>query len=241
MYMIWGAGQPIILFDLCAVASRIQSMRQIQVLLVDDHALVRAGFRGLLQSLPGVEVVAEAKDGREALSKAHNYRPDVVFMDIAMPALNGLEATARLKRELPDIQVVIISMHADEKSVLQALRAGASGYLLKNADVVELEIALRAVIHGETYLSPPVSKHVITGYVQRVKGESNLLDHLTPRQREVLQLIAEGHTTQQIAHVLDISVKTVETHRRNLMDRLEIYDIAGLVRYAIRVGLVAPE
>ena len=216
-------------------------MSAIRVLLADDHTLVRVGFRTLLESLPDVNVVAEAGDGREALRLIDEHRPDVTLMDIAMPGLNGLEATARATEAFPHCRVIVLSMHLNEEYVLQALRAGASGYLLKDSGLAELEIAVRAVARGETYLSPPVSKQVIADYVQRVGGEAGSFERLTPRQREVLQLIAEGHTTQGIAHQLGISVKTIETHRAQLMERLDIHDIAGLVRYAIRVGLASAE
>jgi DNA-binding NarL/FixJ family response regulator len=223
-------------------------MNVIRVLLADDHTLVRAGIRSLLQNLPGIQVVGEAGNGREALSRIEALRPDVVLMDIAMSDLNGLEATARVIKEYPGVRVIILSMHANEEYVWQALRAGASGYLLKDAGMAELEIAVKAVARGETYLSPPISKQVISDYMHRTGGEpepgggsAHELDRLTPRQREILQLIAEGSTTQAIAQKLDISIKTVETHRTQLMERLNIHDIAGLVRYAIRVGLVKPD
>ncbi len=216
-------------------------MRPIRVLLADDHTLVRAGLRSLLQDVEGVEVVAEAADGREALELIARHRPDVVLMDIAMPGMNGLEATLRAAREHPGVRVVILSTHAVEEYVLQALRAGAAGYLLKNADTAELALALKSVHRGETYLSPPVSKHVVADYVRRVGAAPGPLERLTPRQREVLQLVAEGNTTKEIASKLGISVKTVETHRAQLMQQLDIHDVAGLVRCAIRLGLIEPE
>lgn len=215
-------------------------MGSIRVLLADDHVLVRAGFRNMLQTLNGVDVIAEADDGRQALSLVEEHRPDVVLMDIAMPGLNGLEAATRVSEDFPGVNVVILSMHANEEYVLRALRAGAAGYLLKDADPAELELAVRAAVRGETYLSPRISRQV-TEYVQRTGEETSSLERLTPRQREVLQLIAEGHTSRGIAHILDISVKTVETHRAGLMDRLGIRDIAGLVRYAIQKGIVSPD
>jgi DNA-binding NarL/FixJ family response regulator len=212
---------------------------------VDDHGLVRAGIRALLESLDGIQVLEEADDGREALRLIELHRPDVVLMDIAMSGLNGLEATKRVNRDFPETRVIILSMHANEEYVLQSLRAGAAGYLLKDAGTVELEIAIKAVAGGETYLSPPVSKHVISDYVRRMSaGEQetpSTLDRLTLRQREILQLIAEGQTTQEIARLLNIGVKTVETHRMQLMERLDIHDVAGLVRYAIRVGLISAD
>jgi DNA-binding NarL/FixJ family response regulator len=213
-------------------------MKPIRMMLAEDHTLVRAGIRALLQNLEEVEVVAEAGDGREALRLVEIHEPDVVLMDIAMAGLNGLEATARISKTFPNVRVIILSMHANEEYVLQALRAGAVGYLLKDAGTAELELAIRAVARNETYLSPLVSKHVVADYVRRVGGEPSSLERLTRRQREILQLIAEGHSTQEIAQMLSISGKTVETHRSQLMERLDIHDVAGLVRYAIRMGLV---
>jgi DNA-binding NarL/FixJ family response regulator len=213
-------------------------MKPIRVLIADDHTLVRAGIRALLEKLPGVQVVAEASDGREALRLVKTHQPDVVLMDIAMRGLNGLEATERTVKEFPKIKVLILSMHTSEEYVWQALNAGAVGYLLKGSDLDELAFAIKAVTRGGTYLSPPISKQVISDYVRRVGGEKSLLERLTPRQREVLQLIAEGATTKDIAKTLGISVKTVETHRTQLMERLDIHDVAGLVHYAIKTGLV---
>ncbi|WP_341530811.1 response regulator transcription factor [Nostoc sp. UHCC 0302] len=210
----------------------------IRVLLVDNHTLVRAGLRALIQNIQGIQVVAEAGDGREALRSLGEHQPDVVLMDIAMPEMNGLEAAAHVVKEFPLVRVVILSMHANEEYVLQALRLGAMGYLLKDAGISELELALRAVCQGETYLSPAVSKHVVSNYLQRVGNKFSSSTQLTSRQREILQLIAEGRTTKEIAELLYISVKTVETHRMQLMKRLDIFDVAGLVRYAIRTGLV---
>lgn len=214
-------------------------MNRVRVLLADDHALVRAGIRALLEGLDGVSVVAEAGTGGEVLALAQRHRPDVILLDISMPGMNGLDASAQLRRELPEVRVVMLSMHANEEYVLQALRAGAVGYLLKDSATAELELALKAVMQGETYLSPPISKQVVDGYVQRVGAEQPFADNLTPRQRQVLQLIAEGHSTKEIAYRLELSVKTVETHRAQLMERLQIRDIAGLVKYAIRSGLAS--
>jgi DNA-binding NarL/FixJ family response regulator len=213
----------------------------IRVLLVDDHKLVRAGFRALLDSLGEVQVVAEAGNGRDALRQMEAHRPDVVLMDISMPGLNGLEATARAAKEFPWAGVIVLSMHANEEYVLRALRSGAAGYLLKDASSAELELAVRAVAGGDTYLSPPVSHHVVEAYVERVGDRLSPVDRLTPRQREILQLVAEGHTTRQIAHLLGLTAKTVETHRAQLMERLDIHDIAGLVRFAVQSGIVALE
>ena len=216
-------------------------MKSIRILLADDHTLVRAGIRSLVQALSGIQVVAEAGDGREALSLIELHQPDVAVLDIAMPGLNGLEVAAQVADNFPYVRVIILSMHATEEYVLRALRAGAAGYLLKDADTAELELAIKAVTRGETYLSPAVSKH-ITEYIRRVGEEAHsTLERLTPRQREVLQLVAEGHTTQEIARMMNLSTKTVETHRTQLMERLDIHDIAGLVRYAVREGLVILE
>ncbi len=213
-------------------------METIRVLIADDHTLVRAGIRALLQGLEGVEVVAEAGDGREAMALAQVHRPDVVVTDIAMPHVSGLELAGRVARELPEARVIILSMHGNEEYASRALQAGAAGYLLKDSGLAELELAVRAVARGETYLSPAVSKHVIADYLRRTGGAPPESGSLTPRQRQVLRLIAEGKTTKAIARVLGVSVKTVETHRAQLMDRLDIHDVAGLVRHAIRIGLV---
>jgi DNA-binding NarL/FixJ family response regulator len=215
-------------------------MPALRVLLADDHALVRAGMRSLLRDIEGVEVVGEAADGGQALALAERERPDVVLLDIAMKGMNGLEAAARLRELHPGIKVIILSMHAGEEYVLQALRAGAAAYLIKDSATAELELALRSVMRGETYLSPAISRQVVEGYVQRV-GAGAGEDPLTPRQREVLKRIAEGRSTKEIAFDLGLSVKTVETHRAQVMERLGIRDIAGLVRYAMRSGLVPPE
>jgi DNA-binding NarL/FixJ family response regulator len=216
-------------------------MKTIRILLADDHDLFRAGILALLDNLDGIEVVAEAGNGREALRLCQAHHPDVALMDIMMPELNGLDATARLAAISPGTRTIILSMNAHEEYVLQALRAGAVGYLLKNISPRELEQAIRTVVRGETYLSPAISKHLIAAYLQRVGGEISSLERLTPRQREVLQLIAEGNTTKAIARKLDIGTKTVETHRAQLMEALEIHDIAGLVRYAIRMGVITPD
>ncbi len=216
-------------------------MSTVRVVLVEDHALVRAGIRSLLEKLADLEVVAEAGDGRTALGMITQHQPDVVLMDIKMAGLNGLEATTRIMRDMPGVRVVILSMYANEEYVIQALRVGASGYLLKDAGTAELEVAIRAAARGETYLSPAISRRMIQDYLQLVGGEGGALEQLTPRQREVLQLVAEGHSVREIAQILQVSTKTVETHRAQLMERLDIYDVAGLVRYAIRVGLVATE
>ncbi|HEX7529535.1 MAG TPA: response regulator transcription factor [Pyrinomonadaceae bacterium] len=213
-------------------------MDTVRILLADDHKLVRAGIRSLLERLPDIEVVAEASDGREALRLIEEHRPQIVLMDIAMPELNGLEATRRVAKTFPDVSVIILSIYSDEEHVYQALLAGASGYLLKGAAIEELELAIRAVAQNETYLSPPVSEPVIMEYVRRTGGDPRSAKKLSPRQTEILQLIAEGKSMKQIALGLSISVKTVESHRAALMNRIGIKDIAGLVRYAVKIGLI---
>jgi DNA-binding NarL/FixJ family response regulator len=197
--------------------------------------------------MESVQVIAEADDGRKALQLVSDHQPDIVFMDVAMPGLNGLEAASQLAEAYPQVRVVMLSMHANEEYVLRALRAGAAGYLLKDSGPQELELAVAAVTRGETYLSPPISR-LVTDYIRRTGDtadakdiETTSLERLTPRQREVLQLIAEGHSTKEAAHILGISIKTAETHRTRLMEQLDIRDITGLVRYAIRVGLVTTD
>jgi DNA-binding NarL/FixJ family response regulator len=215
-------------------------MRPIRVLLADDHSLVRLGFRGLLRNLEGVEVVAEAGDGHTALELIQAQHPDVAIVDIAMPNLNGLELTARVVAECPRTRVIVLSMHESEDYALRAVQAGASGYLLKNATLAELETAVRAVGRGETYFCPAVSRY-IAEHIRRGGGRVvSRHDSLTPRQREILQLIAEGHSTKAIAKLLGISVKTAETHRTQLMERLDLHTIAEVVHYAIQAGLVQP-
>jgi DNA-binding NarL/FixJ family response regulator len=209
----------------------------IQVVLAEDHALVRAGIRSLLAAIPGVEVVAEAADGHDALAAIAEWLPDVAILDITMPGLSGIQVLARIRVEYPQVRVIMLSMHDNEAYVRQALRAGATGYLLKDSSPVELELAIRAVAQGGSYLSPMVSRHVVSDFI-RQRTEEDVADGLTPRQREILQLIAEGRTNVQMAESLSLSVKTVESHRAMLMQRLDIHDVAGLVRYAVRSGLI---
>lgn len=212
-------------------------MDQIRVLIADDHTLVRAGIRALLEKSPGVLVVAEAGDGEEALRLVAEHQPDVVLMDIAMPKVNGLEATRQFTELHPNVCVVMLSVYSDEEHVYQALRAGASGYLLKGASIKELELAIISAARGEIFLSPQVSRPLVDEYIRRTQA-LHPGEILSTRQKQVLQLIAEGKTMKQIALELGVSVKTVETHRAQLMDRLNIHDVAGLVRYAIKMGLV---
>jgi DNA-binding NarL/FixJ family response regulator len=215
-------------------------MNPLRVLLADDHVLVRAGIRTLLDQLPGVAVVAEASDGRAALQLAAEHHPDLAILDVAMPVLNGIETTTRLRRQFPAIRVLVLSMHANEEYVQQAFRAGAAGYLLKKSAVAELEMAIRAVQSGKNYLSPALAQRVA---VPPASGElaKSPLERLTSRQREILQLIAESRTTKEIAAELGVSAKTVEFHRAELMKRLNLRDIPALVRFAMQSGLAHPE
>jgi DNA-binding NarL/FixJ family response regulator len=212
-----------------------------RVLIADDHLVVRAGIRALIESIDGVTVVGEANDGREAVELAASLRPDIVLLDVTMPGLNGLEAATRLQEASPSTRVIILSMHANDAYVRTALKAGAVGYVLKSATATELQTALQTVAQGEIYLSPAVSKQVVKGFVDSTRHTGSPLDLLTTRQREILQLIAEGRTTKEVAFTLSISGKTVETHRAQIMERLEIRDLAGLVRFAIRTGLISPD
>lgn len=223
-------------------------MKRIRVLLADDHNLVRAGMSALLAKDPDIEVVAEAQNGRQVRALVETHKPDIVLMDISMPELNGLDATSQLVKEFPKLRIIILSMHATEGYVLRAFRAGASGYLLKGAATPELALAVKAVARGETYISSAVSKYVVqafksgsTAELKNIGTPSRVETELTPRQREVLQLIAEGYSTNEIAEKLNISAKTAKTHRSELMRRLDLHDVASLVRYAMQIGLVTPD
>lgn len=209
-------------------------MKPLRILLADDHALVRAGFSSLLEKL-GVQVVGEARDGLELLRLLPALKPDLVLMDIAMPELNGLETTLRVTQEHPDVRVIILSMHATAEYARRAIRAGAAGYLLKDASAAELDLALQAVARGETFLSPRVAKLIVADYASNLPATP--LDKLTPRQREILQLIAAGYSRKEIAARLSISAKTFDTYRAQLMEQLDIHDIPGLVRFAASAGL----
>jgi len=213
----------------------------IRLLLAEDHTLMRAGIRALLAGLPDVQVVGEASTGPEALTLAESLKPDLVLLDISMPELNGLEVASRLIKSEPTRRIIFLSMHTDAVYVRRALQAGASGYLVKGADVPELSLAIRAVMRGESYLSPAVSKDLIGEIRRSDTREVTPLEMLTPRQREILQLVTEGHGTKDIARRLDLSVKTVEAHRSELMERLDIHDLPGLVRFAIRHGLTSSD
>lgn len=208
------------------------------VILADDHALVRAGLRMMLEANPHVSVVGEAEDGLKLLELTRQLQPQLVLVDIAMPRLNGLEAAERIVKDHSHTRVIILSMHQDEEYVRQALKVGASGYLIKDSAPAELALAIAAVTRGETYLSPAASKGVLSDYVNRLRNDQSPGSTLTPRLRQVLKLIAEGNSTKQIAQHLDLSVKTVDTHRTLLMKQLDIHDVAGLVRYAMREGML---
>lgn len=210
------------------------------MLIADDHKIVRQGIRKLLETEPDLEVLGEARDGHEAVKKAGQLKPDLVLMDIAMSNLNGLEATRQIKKAFPRIKILILTMHKSEEYVLQSLQAGASGYLLKDAAVEDLVSAIRSVYKLDSFLSPAVSKTVIDAYLSKhkTKRRSSVFEILTDREREILQLIAEGHTNRKIADTLFISVKTVEAHRSNIMRKLNIHDITDLVKYAIKKGVV---
>jgi DNA-binding NarL/FixJ family response regulator len=207
------------------------------LLLVDDHTLTRSGLRLLLELVGDFEVLGEAQNGREAITLAANLRPDIVLMDLTMPELNGLEAMRHILRDCPGTKVLVVSAHLEENRVREALRAGATGYLVKSAATSELEIAIRAALKGNSYLSPEVSNIL----VRSLDGNplAGTADPLTSRQREILQMLAEGKSTKEIAFSLNLSIKTAEAHRCQIMNRLDIHDLAGLVRYALRAGLIS--
>ena len=207
-----------------------------RVLLADDHQIVRQGLRSLLEKA-GHEVVGEASDGREALKLARTLLPDIAVLDLSMPLLNGLDAAHEIRRIAPEIKTILLTMYTDKGYVLQALRAGARGYVLKTQAAEDLIRAIREISRGEVYLSPGVALSVVDAYLQKTDPTA---DPLTPRERQTLQLIAEGKSTKEIARVLGISFKTAESHRKRIMKKLDIHEVAGLVRYAIRRGLVNP-
>lgn len=212
-----------------------------RILLAEDHKMMREGLRSLLEEKLGYECVAEANDGYEAVKKAKEFHPDIVIMDIVLPNLNGIEATRQIKSEQPDIEVVVLSMHATRNYVLQVLQAGASAYILKDSALEDLATALTAVSKGGMYLSPAIT--TTTGLKNEAAGISpkNVVDmqHLTRRELQVLQLIADGKSTKEIAVTLEVSVKTIETHRKQIMDKLGIRSVAGLTKYCIREGLTS--
>lgn len=212
-----------------------------RVLLADGQTLFRAGLRSLLEHGPDVQVIGETGDGRKALDLVERLRPDVAILGITMPGLSGLEVAARARRASPATKVVVLTTHAGEAYLAEAMRAGVAGYLLKNSAATELTTALAAVVRGETYLSPAISKQVVDGFLHGGKGDGDPLAGLTHRQREILQLIAEGKGNKEIAADLGLAVKTVEAHRAQMMERLGIHDVPGLVKLAIRAGLVNPD
>ena len=214
----------------------------VKVILADDHRIMREGLRSLLEREDGIEVVGEAGDGRTTVELARRLQPDVVVMDISMPDLNGVEATRQISSEYPGIRVLALSMHSDKRFVAGVLGAGASGYLLKDCALDELVRAIRVVVAGQIYLSPGIAGTVVQGYMSRLqKMEAPAFASLTPREREVLQLIAEGKTMKEIAGMLTVSVKTAETHRQQIMKKLDIRSVAELTKYAVREGLTSLE
>jgi DNA-binding NarL/FixJ family response regulator len=218
------------------------SQKTVRILLADDHPIVRNGIKAELEAMAGVQIVGEAEDGREALALVKAHQPDLVFMDISMQGMNGLEATGRIIKEFPRTKVVILSMHQNEEYYWQALRAGAAGYLLKKAATAELAAAVQRVMGGEIYLSKEISDRLVKRLpLQQVAHRKSPLEQLTERQREILQLIAEGQTTKAIALILNLSPKTVEYHRAKLMERLRIYDVPGLVRFALQNRIISDE
>jgi DNA-binding NarL/FixJ family response regulator len=221
-----------------STGSQRVSMKTVRVLIADDQLLVRAGICELLKVLPELALVGQASDGAEALRLIETHKPDLVLMDLAMPGMNGLEATALAKKQFPRIKVIILSDHASEEFVFRALRSGADGFVMKDDPVGELYTAIQSVASGGEHLSPQVTRKVILGYLHGQMGGKQLLVSLTPRQRKVLQLIAEGKSTKEMATLLKISVNTVKTHRQKLMEKLGVHEVTGVVRYAVKVGLI---
>ena len=214
----------------------------IKIILAEDHKIVRDGLKTLLENEEDMEVIAETEDGRTAVKLAKQLFPDVIIMDITMPDMNGIDATRDVLKEAPGVKVIALSMHSDRRFVTGMLEAGASGYLLKDCAFEELARAIKTVMADQTYLSPRVADIVIDRYIRKsAESDSSAYSVLTPREREVLQLLAEGMSTKEIAFHLNVSIKTVETHRRNIMDKLDIHNITDLVKYAIREGLTSLE
>jgi len=230
--------------DVCAEVSGVppNSAARIRVLLADDHAIVREGIKRILAEEPDIEVVGEAGDGLQAVEMAKKLKPDVAILDITMPALNGIEATRQIRSVLPDTHTLTLTMHEDDTYVFQLLKAGAAGYVLKRAAATDLVQAVRAAQRGEAFLYPSVAKAVVADYLKRLEeGEGReMYDGLTEREKEILTLVAEGATNQEIARTLFISIKTVQTHRAHIMEKLNLHDRTKLVRYAIRKGLIEP-
>lgn len=216
-------------------------MSRIRLLLADDHAVIRAGLRLVLERQRDFEVLGEAADGREAVAKASDLHPDVVVLDLAMPNLNGMEATRQISAAMPNVQVVVLSVHSDEEYVLRALKAGARAYVLKEAGEGDLIAAVRAVHAGKSFFSPAVSRMLVEDYVRQLHNRDleDSFELLTPREREILQLVAEGKSNKEIAQTLSVSVYTVETHRGNLMEKLNLHSVPELILYAVRKGVIS--
>jgi two-component system response regulator NreC len=214
-------------------------MKKIRVLLVDDHAILREGIKALLEKQENIQVIAEAANGREALSKANELNPDVIVLDISMPLMEGFETTRQIKKDKPDIKILILTMHDDEEYFFQLLRAGASGYVTKRAVGRDLISAIEAVYKGESFFCPSVAKSLLSDYLRLAEHVDEVeQQELTPREREIVKLIAEGYTNQQIADLLHRSVKTIESHRSNILKKLDFHDSLELVKYAIRKKLI---
>lgn len=216
-------------------------MSPIRVLIADDHVVMREGISFLLEAEPDIQVVGQASDGQEAWEKARQLKPDIVLMDITMPGISGLEATRQLRAALPETQVLVLTMHEGDEFFFRMLQAGASGYVLKGASSDELLNAIRAVYRGGVYLYPTMAKKLLTDYMSRPSTEQSSYDDLTPREREILTLIAQGLTNREIAAKLVISVNTVGTHRQNIMEKLDLHNKSELIKYAIRKGLIVVE
>jgi two-component system, NarL family, response regulator NreC len=213
---------------------------QIRILLADDHTIIRSGLRLLLDQQPDFKVVAEASDGREAVELVSKHRPEVAVLDIGMPLLNGIEATQQIVTKEPETRVVILSMHADEGYVLRALKAGARAYILKNSAEADLIRAVRTVADGKSFFSPAISKMLLEDYIRQIRDKhvEDSYDLLTPREREILQLIAEGRTNKEVANILQLSVYTVDAHRGNILQKLNLHGVPELVLYAVRKGII---
>jgi two-component system response regulator NreC len=213
-----------------------------KIILADDHKIIREGLRSLIEKQPDMEVIAEAQDGLMTVNLVQKLKPDVVIMDIGMPEMNGIDATTKITTEYKTVKVIALSMHSDRRFVMQMLKAGAAGYLLKDSAFEELVSAIHAVITKQHYLSQKITDVVVQEYLQNLpRNESTVFTVLTAREREVLQLIAEGKSTKQTASVLNVSVKTIETHRQQIMEKLDMHSIAQLTKYAIREGLTSLE